>query len=116
MKALSLGLVRGLRACAERRVSAGAGTVDEVAQKAILTWVQPRVLDLDQASASLHISTLSHPTATAVYGGDAAAHVDRAHQERRRQRREPNTGALPARIPVAHLQCDGMMAIRFNRG
>jgi hypothetical protein len=36
MKALSLGLVRG--------------SIDEVAQKANLTWVQPRVLDVEQVS------------------------------------------------------------------
>lgn len=39
MKALSLGLVKG--------------TVDEVEQRIHLTWVQPRVLDIDQVGLAL---------------------------------------------------------------
>ena len=41
MKALSLGLVKGF--------------IDEIDQKVSLTWVQPRVLDLQQVSIGKHI-------------------------------------------------------------
>lgn len=43
MKALSLGLVKG--------------SIDEIDQKVHMTWVQPRVLDLQQVSLDVQLFT-----------------------------------------------------------
>ena len=44
MKALSVGLVKG--------------SIDEVDKRVHMTWVQPRVLDLQQVMASLDIKAV----------------------------------------------------------